>query len=77
MKKYIIEYKSRFNGEDKTTYHSEIKPTNKYDMALTNVYTESVVTDKKKAKVFWEFEEASKVSKLFANEFHIPTIITF
>ena len=73
MDKYVIEYDSKVNGINIKLYHESIN-INKNKDAM-NVYVESLTTDIKIAKIFYDKEEAIKVSTLFAYEHQIPTII--
>jgi hypothetical protein len=73
MKKYIIKYNSKVNGINIKLYHESININTHKD--TMNVYVESLTTDKKLAKVFYDKEEAIKVSNLFACEYQIPIII--
>lgn len=75
MAKHIIEYKTKVDGEDKVTYHSHIAANE--SLSTNNVYVEHLTTKFKQSQIFYEYNEAKKVSELFANEFHVPTIITF
>lgn len=73
MEKYIIEYDSKVNGINIKLYHESIN-INQHEDTM-NVYVESLTTDIKIAKIFYDKEEAIKVSNLFAYEHQIPTII--
>jgi hypothetical protein len=70
MDKFIIEYKSKINGEEKTTFHEKISITDPDRLDVMNVYTEHISSDKSKAMVFYIREEAEQVCALF-NRIHI------
>ena len=70
MDKFIIEYKSKVNGVDKTTFHEKISITDPNRLDVMNVYTEHISYDKSKAMVFYIREEAEQVCALF-NRIHI------
>jgi len=73
MERYIIKYNAKVNGINIKLYHESIN-INQHEDTM-NVYVESVTTDRKLAKVFYDKEEAIKVSNLFAYEYQKPTII--
>ena len=64
MEKYIIELHTKVNGKFQVGYHEKITESTRKD--TTNVYVEHITTDKKKAKRFFEQEEAEKIGGLFA-----------
>ena len=74
MNKYIIKYKTKVNGTDKTTYHENITPNT--NNSVMNVYVEHVTEDRKKAKVFYDQEEAQKVCAMFSKPgYHLGGVI--
>jgi hypothetical protein len=76
MDKFIIEYKSRVNGVDKTTFHEKISITDPNRLDVMNVYTEHISSDKSKAMVFYIREEAEQVCALFNRiHIHVGTVI--
>jgi hypothetical protein len=76
MDKFIIEYKSRVNGVDKTTFHEKISLTDPNRLDVMNVYTEHISYDKSKAMVFYDREEAEKVCALFGRvRIHVGTVV--
>ena len=64
MEKYIIQYKMKINGKMETVFHENITPSERTD--TMNVYVEHLTSDKKKAKIFYDKEEAELVDKLFS-----------
>ena len=74
MDKFIIEYKSRVNGEDVITYHVDISVTDPKRGAM-NVYTEHISTINSQARIFYSRQEAEQVSSLFSSSLHTPSII--
>lgn len=74
MKKYIIEYTTKVNGENIKLYHCGIS-INKNKETM-NRYVENLTTDIKLAIVFYDSEEANKISLMFFSDIHIPKIIT-
>lgn len=75
MDKFIIKYTTRVNGEDKTAFHEKISLTDPNRLDVMNVYTEHISFDKSKAMVFYDREEAEKVSVLFGNSIHTGKVI--
>jgi dsDNA-binding SOS-regulon protein len=75
METFIIKYKSRVDGEEKTTFHEKISLTNPNRLDVMNVYTEHISFDKSKAMVFYDREEAEKVCVLFGHKFHVGKVI--
>lgn len=73
MEKYLIQYATKVNGEYVTLYHESIILNTIKDSM--NVYVESLTTDIKLARVFYEREEAFKVSQLFDSLQYEHTII--
>ena len=73
MKKYIIKYLAKVNGVNIKLYHESININQNKD--TMNVYVESLTTDIKIAKIFYDKGEAIKVSNLFAYEYQKPKII--
>jgi hypothetical protein len=66
MEKYLIELQTKINGEFQKGYHEKLmESTNKYAM---NVYVEHVTTDKRKAKRFFDKDEAERFATLFTRE---------
>jgi hypothetical protein len=76
METFIIKYKMRIDGDDDVTaFHENIK--NCENLSVMNVYVEHITYDKKKAKVFFDKEEAERVAKMFEGTFqHIAEIVT-
>jgi hypothetical protein len=72
METFIIEYKSKVNGEEKIAFHEKISITDPNRLDVMNVYTEHISFDKSKAMVFYIREEAEQVCALF-NRIHIHT----
>ena len=64
----------KVNGKVGTYYHENITPQ-KNNQAM-NIYVEEVTIEKKKAKIFFDKEEAEKIGVLFASKFHISIILT-
>jgi len=75
METFIIKYKSRVDGEEKTTFHEKISLTDPNRLDVMNVYTEHISFDKSKAMVFYDREEAEKVSVLFGNSIHTGKVV--
>ena len=73
METYIIRVRTKINGKFKTCYHENITPTKRKD--VMNVYTEHLTGTKKKAKIFYDKEEAEKVMKMFSHEFSTGEVI--
>ena len=73
MKKYIIEYTTKVNGEYIKLYHCDIS-INKNKETM-NQYVETLTTDIKLALVFYDRDEADKISLIFSNPHHNPKII--
>lgn len=65
METWIIKYNSKINGKFEVVYHEDIKnSTNKEAM---NVYVEHVTSDKRKAKRFYDKDEAQHVANWFSS----------
>jgi len=75
MKTFIIKYKSKFDGEEKISFHEKISLTDPNRLDVMNVYTEHISFDKSRAMVFYDREEAEKVCVLFVNKYHIGKVI--
>jgi hypothetical protein len=75
MDKFIIQYNTRINGEDKMAFHEKISLTDPNRLDVMNVYTEHISFVKSKAMVFYDHEEAEKVCVLFGNSIHIGKVI--
>lgn len=75
MKKFIIKYTSKINGEIKTTFHEKISITDENRLDVMNVYTEHISSNKSKAMVFYTREEAEKVCSMFGNNFHVGEVV--
>lgn len=75
METFIIQYNSKVNGEEKTTFHEKISLTDPNRLDVMNVYTEHISFDKSKAMVFYAREEAEKVCALFGNSVHIGKVV--
>jgi hypothetical protein len=73
MEKYLIQYATKVNGEYVVLYHESIILNTIKDS--TNAYVESLTTDIKLARVFYEWEEAVKVAQLFDSLQYDKTII--
>lgn len=73
MDKHIIKYQTKVNGDYVTLYHESIILNTIKDSM--NVYVESLTTDIKLARVFYEWGEAVKVSELFDSLQYEQTII--
>ncbi len=63
MEKFIIELQTNIQGKWQKGYHETIKESDRSD--TVNVYVEHITTDKKKAKRFYDIEEAQKFATLF------------
>lgn len=73
MLKFIIQWDTKVSGKWQKGYHQTIKEnTNTQAM---NVYVEHICLKKKEAKVFYDLEEADRVARFFANDFHMATVI--
>jgi dsDNA-binding SOS-regulon protein len=75
METFIIKYTTRVNGEDKMAFHEKISLTDPNRLDVMNVYTEHISFDKSKAMVFYDREEAEKVSVLFGNSIHVGKVV--
>jgi len=73
MKKYIIRYKMKINGEWSTVYHMDI--TENDNNETMNVYVEHLTTHKREAKRFYKFGEAVLIAALFENLHQIGKVI--
>lgn len=73
MEKYLIQYQTKVNGEYVTLYHESIILNTIKDSM--NAYVESLTTDIKLARIFYEREEAIKVAHLFDSLQYEQTII--
>ena len=73
MEKYLIQYQTKVNGDYVTLYHESIIINTIKDSM--NAYVESLTTDIKLARVFYEWEEAVKVAQLFDSLQYEQTII--
>jgi hypothetical protein len=74
MEKYLIELETKVNGKWEKGYHETLtESTNKQAM---NVYVEHVTYDKRKAKRFYDKEEAQRFATLFSNNFQYAKVIT-
>lgn len=65
MEKYLIELNTKVNGEWQKGYHEKISESTRKD--TMNVYVEHVTTDKRKAKRFYDEEEARRFAALFSH----------
>ena len=74
MEKYLIELETKVNGTWEKGYHENI--TNNENKQAMNVYVECVTTDKRKAKRFYDKEEAQRFATLFSNNFQYAKVIT-
>ena len=72
MEKYIIKYRTKVNGGYRTSYHETISVNERLD--TNNVYVEHVNYERKKARRFFDIDEADKIANLFSNEFHLASI---
>ena len=75
METFIIKYKSRVDGEEKTTFHEKISLTDPNRLDVMNVYTEHISFDKSKAMVFYDRYEAEKVCDFFGHTYHVGKVI--
>jgi hypothetical protein len=66
MEKYIIELQTKINGNFEKGYHEKLTESTRKD--TMNVYVEHVTTDKRKAKRFYDADEAQRFATLFARE---------
>jgi len=73
MDKHIIKYQTKVNGDYVTLYHESIILNITKDSM--NVYVESLTTDIKLARIFYERGEAVKVAQLFDSLQYDKTII--
>lgn len=74
MTKFIIELQTKVNGEFQKGYHEKLTESKRDD--TMNVYVEHVTTDKKKAKRFYDEDEAQRFATLFGCEgLQIATVI--
>jgi hypothetical protein len=74
MEKYLIELETKVNGEWQKGYHQDL--TNNNNKQAMNVYVQHVTTDKRKAKRFYDKEEAQKFATLFESKFQTAKVIT-
>lgn len=74
MEKFIIKYKSRFDGKDVDTFHTGISEVNE-NRGFMNVYCEHISGVRAEAKVFFTRNEAEKVCALFSNSIHKGKVI--
>ena len=72
MEKYIIKYRTQINGVSRTCYHETISVNERLD--TNNVYVEHINYERRKAKRFFDIDEANKIANLFSNEYHIASI---
>lgn len=72
MAKYIIEYTTTINGGKIKTYHEKISIND--NLSANNIYVEHITPDIKKAIIFYDKDEAEKISNVFSNKYNIPTI---
>jgi hypothetical protein len=56
-------------------FHEKISLTDPNRLDVMNVYTEHISFDKSKAMVFYDREEAEKVSVLFGNSIHVGKVV--
>jgi hypothetical protein len=73
MEKHIIKYVTKVNGKYIMLYHESIVLNSIEDSM--KVYVESLTTDIKLARIFYEWEEAVKVSELFGSSQYEEIII--
>jgi hypothetical protein len=66
MEKYLIELQTKVNGKFQKGYHENITESTRKD--TMNVYVEWVTFDKRKAKRFYDKEEAQRFAILFTRE---------
>jgi len=64
METWIIKYDLKINGKFEIVYHKDI--SNSENKSAMNVYVEHVTSDKRKAKRFYNKEEASNIAKCFS-----------
>jgi hypothetical protein len=75
MEKYIIELETKVNGKWEKGYHENLTASTRKD--TMNVYVQHVTTDKRKAKRFYDKEEAQRFATLFTREnLQTATVIT-
>ena len=74
MHTYKIQYKTLVNGVWEITYHNSII-VNQNTEAM-NVYSESIIYSEDLAKVFYDKDEAIKISNLFSSAYHTPKVLT-
>ena len=73
MKKFIIKYVTKIDGMEINTYHESISVNE--NLSTNNVYIESLTTDIKLAREFFDREEADKIANLFSSKYNKPSII--
>jgi hypothetical protein len=73
METYIIELETKVEGKWKKGYHETLIDSQRKD--TMNVYVECVTTDKKKAKRFYDKDEAQRFATLFSNNFQYAKVI--
>lgn len=73
MKKYIIKKLFKINNKIKKLYFLDIR--NSIDKKVMNIYAEHLTANKKKAKIFYDIEEAKKMAEFFQTTFNESEII--
>lgn len=74
MEKYLIELETKVNGKWQKGYHQDL--TNNENKQAMNVYVQHVTSDKRKAKRFYDRDEAQKFATLFESQFQTAKVIT-
>lgn len=74
MERFIIQYNLKMLGDWGYVYHENIINTSPKSDVM-NVYTEFLGGDRRKAKIFYDKNEAEKVANFFKSEIQIPKII--
>lgn len=74
MEKYLIELDTKVNGKWQKGYHENL--TNNENKQAMNVYVQHITSDKRKAKRFYDKEEAQKFATLFESQFQTAKVIT-
>lgn len=76
MAKYIVVYDTLENGKRVTRYHQDIYSVDPKVGAM-NKYGEVITSDKRKAKRFYDHDEADRVGIFFShNDFTSHDVIT-
>ena len=74
MENYIIEIRMKVKGNVVTYYHEDI--ISQKNNQVMNMYVENITSERKKAKVFYDKQEAERIGVLFSSKHQVASVLT-